>query len=86
MSLLFESVMSMSDLFLYVSRHAEDCPSYFGIDETGAWLSVGEFDIERLSDKEMRQIVLRLYDKEDKGKQLRMRRILKAMKETADGV
>jgi len=85
MSLLFESVMSMSDLFLYVSRHAEDCPSYFGIDETGAWLSVGEFDIERLSDKEMRQIILRLYDREDNGQRLRMRRILKAMKEAVNG-
>jgi hypothetical protein len=86
MSLIFESAMSMSDLFLYVSRHAEDCASYFGIDEKGAWLSVGEFDIERLSDKEMRQIILRLYDREDKGQKLHMRRILKAMKEMVDGV
>jgi len=82
----FESAFSTSGLFEYTSKSAKHYASCFGVDKRGTWLAPGRSEFKMIRQEEMRQIILRLYDREDKGQKLHMRRILKAMKEMVDGV
>jgi hypothetical protein len=82
----FESAFSTSGLFEYTSKSAKYYVSCFGVDKRGTWLAAGQHEFKMIRQEEMRQIILRLYDREDKGQKLHMRRILKAMKEMVDDV
>jgi hypothetical protein len=82
----FESAFSTSGLFEYTSKGAKDFVSSFGVDERGAWLAPGQSEFRMIRQEEMRQIILRVYDAGDESQQLYMRRILKAMKETVNGI
>jgi hypothetical protein len=80
----FESAFSASGLFEYASKSAKYSVSCFGVEHRRSWLALGQSEFKMIRQEEMRQIILRLYDREDRGQRLRMRRILKAMKETVN--
>lgn len=83
MNSMFEYAVPSSDLFDY-ARYRDRGIASIGADDCGAWVSLGGSRRRIVGAKEMRQIILRLYDREDKWQKLHMRRILNAMKETAN--